>query len=101
MAISDQTKRQNNANNAVIYVRQLLDAMNALEDLATERSQFVNPFADADFTPAGIAHMNAAMIGTLYDFVIGNVTGQASGIAAWFADAGNGGRNKQILEQVR
>lgn len=101
MAVSDVQKRQNNANNAVIYVRQLLDAMNHLEDLAIERSQFANPFVDADFTPAGIAHLNAAMIGTLYDFVIGNVSGNASGIATWFLDAGNGNRNRQILEQVR
>lgn len=93
----DSVHRQNNANAAVIAVRDLLDAMNRLNALAVGRSKFVNPFVDSDFTGGGLSHINAAMMGSLYDFTVNSATG----IMAWYADAANGGRNQQNLEQIK
>lgn len=96
-------KRRNNARAAVAAATELVDSMNILFELAKERAQFGSDvFADSDFAGViDLQHLTPGMLGSLYDFVIGNVSAQASGISTWFVDAGNAGRNTQLLLQVR
>lgn len=95
-AAQDAQHRQNNAVAAVQAVKDLLDAMNRLNKLAVGRSKFINPFQDSDFNTGSLSHINAVMMGSLYDFTINSATG----IMTWYLDAGNGGRNQQNLEQI-
>jgi hypothetical protein len=90
-------QRQNVASSAVQLVTQIVDAIYELQKLHDQRSKFVNPFVDSDFTttgPSNINQLTAAMIGTFFDFVYPSLNTN-------FLDAGNGGRNQQIMLQMR
>lgn len=94
MAQDETLKRQNMERNTIIYVTQLLTALNGLADIQSERSKLVQDFQAADFSPSDLTHLTAAQIGTFYDFCL--PTFQAT-----LTDAGNGGRNIQIMQQIR
>ena len=103
MATDNTAQRQDVARAAIAAATALTDAFYALGKLADERARFSSPFVDADFTGvAGLTQCNAAMIGTLFDFVL-DPTGASgnNGLVKWFGDAGNGGRNEQTLLQIR
>lgn len=95
MAVPDIVdQRRNVASNAVIQATRLLDALNALSALKTQRSFFESDFVDTDFDGTALKQLSAGIMGTLFDFVVPAFT-------TTLADAGNGGRNNQILNQVR
>lgn len=94
MAQDETLKRQSMERNTIIYVTQLLDAINGLNDIQVERSKLVQDFQDADFTPTDLTHLTAAQIGTFYDFCL--PTFQDT-----LADSANSGRNLQIMQQIR
>lgn len=105
MALSEVQKHQRNASDAVELVGQLSNIIDRLQQLRIERSKFLTVFADSDFdpalgAPAGLAHLTAANLGTFYDFVVGDGT-QSNDITKWLADAGNGGRNLQLINQIK
>lgn len=86
-------KRTNMATNAVFYATQLVDAMNGLDQIKTERGYLSEDFQDGDFTGA-LSHLTPGMVGTLFDFVLPS-------LQTVIEDSANSGRNKQILSQVR
>lgn len=87
-------KRQNLARKLIAAATALIDARTTLNESAEERIQAGN-FLDSDFSGVpDLQHLDAGMIGTLCDFVI-------TSIEANIEDVVNGGRNKQILLQVR
>lgn len=86
-------KRVNLATNAVFYSSQLIDALNGLAQLKTDRAFLSQDFQDADFT-GGLSHLTPGMVGTLFDFVLPS-------LQTAIEDSANSGRNKQILSQVR
>jgi hypothetical protein len=88
------SQRQNVASNAVIAATKLLDAINALVALKAQRAAFESDFADSDFDGTSLQQLSAGLIGTLFDFVVPAFT-------TTLADAGNSGRNNQVLNQVR
>ena len=94
MAQDETLKRQNMVRKAISQCTQLLAAMDNLTDLQTERSKLVLDFQAADLAPADLTHLTATQVGILFDFVL--PTFQAT-----LADAGNAGRNVQILNQMR
>lgn len=89
---NQQPQRLDLATQAAAACTALLDALHTLNDLA-ERRPFLGNYADADFTGTNLSYLDAATIGTLFDFVVTN-------LMANYADAANSGRNKQILNQV-
>lgn len=94
MAVDLVAKRQNLAAQVVDLSAKFTDALYALQQLADERSKLQEPFADSDFTGTDLKHLDAATLGTLFDFVI-------PAFVTTYRDTGNGGRNEQILLQVR
>jgi hypothetical protein len=94
MAQDITAKRQNVASRAVAAATQIVDALNVLLELKDERAQFNGDFQDSDFAGTALKQLTAAMVGTLFDFVVPSLQTN-------YLDAGNGGRNKQILLQVR
>lgn len=94
MSVDETSKRRNIASNTIIYVTQLTDALYQLQKLSDERAKLVDPFVDSDFTGTANSQANAAMIGTFFDFVLPSLVTN-------YQDAGNGGRNEQILLQLR
>jgi hypothetical protein len=48
---------------------------------------------EADFLNTSLAYLDAGTVGVLFDFVVPD-------LEANYQDAANGGRNKQILQQV-
>jgi hypothetical protein len=94
MAQDETLKRQSIIRNAINYSQMLIVAIEGLNSLQSERSKLVQDFQAADFTPSDLTHLTASQVGTLFDFVL--ATFQTN-----LADAGNGGRNIQILEQMR
>lgn len=93
MAQDLTNKRKNLANNAITHAERLVDALNALVNLRQERGELAVDFQDPDFAGANI-HITPGMMGTLFDFVVPSLLSN-------FQDAANGGRNEQILLQVR
>lgn len=94
MAQNISGKRFNLAFETVEAVERLVDALLALEALGEERLKLEAPFVQADFDDTPLQHLTPAMIGTLFDFVVPS-------LSANYADAPNGGRNQQILLQMR
>ncbi len=87
--------RQNVAANTVIYATQLVDALYNLQKLSDQRGKFESSFQDSDFSnAANLKHLTASIVGTFFDFVLPS-------LQANYADSGNGGRNEQILLQMR
>lgn len=93
MAVGSKTKRLNIATLAVDAAARLMDAQRELQSLAADRLQ-AGTFADSDFTGSDLTHLTAATIGTLFDFVVPS-------LQTAIDDAANGGRNKNILLEVR
>lgn len=93
--MSDQIgKRLNIASEGEAAVTKFVDALNTLINLSAERA-YAGNFLDSDFVNTGdLKHLDAGMIGTLFDFVVPS-------LLANFNDVANSGRNKQILLQVR
>ena len=90
----DQTgKRRNLASEAVIHATAFVDALTALQTLKEERLQ-AGDFQDADFDGTDLAHLPPGMVGQLFDFVVPD-------LSLNYEDAANGGRNKQVLLQMR
>lgn len=87
-------QRQNVASRAVDAVTRLTDALYELQQLSDQRAKFASPFVDSDFAGTANTQLTAAMIGTLFDFVVPS-------LLANYQDTGNGGRNEQILLQMR
>jgi len=87
-------KRQNLASRAVDAATRLTDALYALQMLRDERSKLQDDFQDSDFSNSDLSHLDAATIGRLFDFV-------TPAFQTTLEDTANGGRNKQILMQVR
>lgn len=94
MAVDEISKRQNIASKAVTAATALVDALNSLLDVKTQRDKLVSPFVDSDFTGTALKQIDAAMIGQLFDFVIPSLQTN-------YLDVANSGRNQQILLQVR
>lgn len=88
------SKRRNLAIKAVDAATQFVDSLNTLLELRQERSNLVDVFIDSDFATAELEHVDAGMLGVLFDFVVPNLETN-------YTDTANGGRNKQILLQVR
>jgi len=87
-------KRQNMEAKAMFYATQLDDALAGLAAIKAERAKLIQDFQDSDFSRIDIKHMNAAMVGTLLDFVI-------PAFQTTYVDADNAGRNVQIILQIR
>lgn len=95
MAVPDiVAQRRNVASAAVKASTQLVDALNMLISLRAQRDEFQQDFTDTDFDGTDLRQLSAAMIGTLFDFVV-------PALETTYIDAGNAGRNRQILLQVR
>lgn len=94
MAQDISSQRQNVASKAVDASTRLVDALYDLLQLKDQRARFVGDFADADFAGTDLKHLTAAQVGTLFDFVVPSLQTN-------YLDAANGGRNQQILQQVR
>ena len=92
MAIDQTNLRITLANQAANACQQYLQAVSRLRDLAARRP-FLGDFTDAELLAAGLKNLDAGTIGQVFDFVIPSITTN-------LADAGNGGRNIQILQQV-
>jgi hypothetical protein len=91
--MGNQTRqRLDLATQAAEASSRLLNALADLRDLA-ERRPYLGNFVDADFTGTELAYLDAGAVGTLFDFVVPDLLTN-------LADAGNGGRNRQILHQV-
>lgn len=90
----DQTdKRRNLASRAMNASIAFVDALLEMQQIAAERPVAGN-FVDADFDGTSLKHMTPAMIGTLIDIVVPNLITN-------YVDVANGGRNKQVLNEVR
>lgn len=85
-------QRQNLASQAAEACKNFLDAYHTLQDLA-ERRAYLGNFVDGDFTNTDLSYLDANTIGVLFDFV-------CPALKTSYDDAANGGRNKQILNQV-
>jgi hypothetical protein len=93
MALGNQvTLRLDLVSQAAAACKAYMDALNTLSDLAGRRPYLGN-FADADFAGTSFADLDAGTAGLLFDVV-------APRLVAAFADAGNGGQAKQIVNQV-
>ncbi len=101
--MGDETiERFNLAGQAAQACQQFVAALHALQDLS-ERRPFLGNFLDTDFIPTGtgqgtapngaLKYLDAGTIGTLFDIVVPR-------LLTAYADAGNGGQAKQILNQV-
>lgn len=94
MAQDLTTKRIHVAEKAVTACQNIVDALNVLLELKDERSKFAQDFQDGDFLRDNLMHITPGMIGTLFDFVVPSLQTN-------YTDTDNGGRNKQILLQMR
>src|SRR5262245_26058534 len=95
MAVDLVSKRQNLASQAVDASTKFTDALYLLQLLMDERAKLQEPFVDSDFAGVpGLKHLDAATLGVLFDFVMPSFLN-------CYEDTTNGGRNKQILMQVR
>lgn len=93
--MDELNKRYNLAKKAIDAATRYVDALNDLVELKAERSKLSQPFQDADFAPVSdVQHLDAGMIAVLFDDVVPN-------LSANFIDVVNGGRNTQILLQIR
>lgn len=95
MAQDVTAKRQAIEVGVMNQVSIIIDAVNTLNNLQSQRAQLgANPMIDADFTPnLGLAHITAAIMGTFLDFCLPTINTN-------IADAGNSGRNTQIMLQI-
>jgi hypothetical protein len=89
---NQQPQRLNLATQAAAACQQLLQAIHTLSNLA-ERRPFLGAFVDADFAGSALSYLDAATLTTLTDIVVPR-------LMTAYADAGNGGQEKQILNQV-
>lgn len=86
-------KRQKIAESAMSASAQIVDALNTLLVLKEQRAKLDQDFQESDFV-AGLNHVTPNMMGTLFDFVVPSLQSN-------YLDVPNGGRNQQILLQVR
>lgn len=87
-------KRQTIAINAANQCARITDALNALAELKAEAA-YAGDFVDSDFTSSSLLkHITPGMMTTLFGFVVPSLQTN-------YDDSSNGGRNKQILLQVR
>jgi len=93
MAQDLTAKRQNIINAAMSAAAQLTDALNLLLVLKEQRAELDQDFQEADFT-SSLSHATPGMMGSLFDFVVPSLQTN-------YLDVANGGRNQQILLQVR
>lgn len=94
--MTDSTqKRRNIAEKTVTAATQFVDALNQLLELKEERAKLDGGFVDADFETDGLRHLSPGLVGTLFDFVVPDLQ------ANYVDNDDNGGRNEQILLQVR
>jgi hypothetical protein len=87
-------KRQNLASRSVDLATKFTDALYGLQLLMDERAKLPEDFQDSDFQNTDLAHLDAGMLGSLFDFVL-------PAFIITYEDEANGERNKQILMQVR
>lgn len=93
-AVDQVARRQAIARKSMVACQQIVDALNVLKELKDERGVLGN-FVDSDFsTTTDMIHLDAATVGTLFDFVVGSLD-------TTYQDVPNSGRNKQILLSVR
>ena len=93
-ATNEQQKPQrlNLASSAAVLAQTLINTLGDLKILADRRAYLGN-FDDADFVGTDLSYMDAGTIGSFFDFVVPSLIDN-------FNDAANGGRNKQITNQV-
>jgi hypothetical protein len=92
MAQDLQFKRQAIARNFCNHARNLIVAINGLQDAKVEISQLASGFVQDDFDDnTDLAHLDPGMLGYLTDFVIPNFIDEYM----------NGAYNKEILNKVR
>lgn len=94
MAGDNTKQRQNVASRTVDAITKLTDAYYVLQQLLDQRNKFVDPFVDEDFTGTANGQLSAAILGQFFDFVIPS-------LLANYQDSANGGRNEQIMLQMR
>lgn len=94
MAADSTQKRRNLAQKTIQASTQFVDALNTLIELKEERAKLDGGFVDADFETDGLRHLSPSLIGSLFDFVVPNLKDN-------YIDTANGGRNEQLLLQVR
>lgn len=92
--MDEVSKRRNLARKAVDAATQFVDALNTLLELKQERSTLAAAFVNSDFSTAELEHLDTGIVAVLFDDVV-------SDLETNFIDTANGGRNKQILLQVR
>lgn len=94
MAAGDNTnQRINVATKMIAAATAVVDNLKLLNAYAEQRGKFTSPWQDTDFANTN-SQVTAAMIGVLCDFVVPS-------LQANYLDVANGGRNEQILLQVR
>src|SRR5262245_54684820 len=93
-ATNEQQKpqRQNLATQAAQLCADLRKTLGQLQGLA-DRRPFLGNFEEADFVGTDLSYMDPATLGTLFDFVVPSLMTN-------YNDAANGGRNKQVINQV-
>jgi hypothetical protein len=94
MATNEQQKPQrlNLASSAAGLAQTLINTLADLKVLA-DRRPYLGNFEDADFVGTDLSYMDAGTIGSFFDFVVPSLVDN-------FNDAANGGRNKQITNQI-
>lgn len=87
--------RQRLAAQAIELAADLVDNIYWLEQLKDQRARMGHEFQDSDFIgQKGLEHLTPYLVGSLFDFVV-------PALNAFFLDEANGGRNANILMQVR
>lgn len=93
--MADNTQqRLNVASQTVQAVTQIVNQLYRLQQLNDQRRKFTSPWIDQDFAKGSLQQLDAAMIGTFYDFCLPTL------IEA-FEDQAHGERNQQIMLQMR
>lgn len=80
MAIDLTDKRRNLASNMMQQSVILIDALNALLDLAVEKEALTSGFVDADFEGTSLKHLNASKVD--------GMVSSARAINTWMDDNG-------------
>lgn len=92
MAADQTTQRQNLASQAATACQKFIESLTALMSLG-ERRPFLGNFVAADFAGTALAYLDPATVATLFDFVVPSLKTN-------YEDAANGGRNRQVLQQM-
>jgi len=97
MAQDLKIKRQMLARQSTAAAENFVNSLAILLSLSDERSVFGagNDFTQGDFDETSdLTHLTPDMMNTLFDFVVPSLRDN-------YNDAANGGRNRQLLLQVR